>query len=254
MELNTTIDRQSYIPLYVQVKDSLKELIDGGGLAPGEQLPGEPELCRRYDVSRTVIRQALRDLELEGLIVREKGVGTFVAEPKLREGLFQELTGFYGDMANKGRPPVSQMLTQEVIAAPRKIAAYLRLRPGAAVVHIDRLRFVAEEPIVLVATYLPAARCPGLEAVDFTRRSLYEYLESAYGLTIARGRRTVEAVPAGEYEARLLGVKKGAPLIQLDSVSFLSDGTPIEYYHALHRGDRSRFEVELLRGILAVHE
>ena len=248
MDLNPAIDRSSYVPLYVQVRDSLKELIHGGR-APGEQLPGEPELCRLFNVSRTVIRQALRDLELEGLIVREKGVGTFVAAPKLREGLFGELTGFYSDMAGKGRPPVSQVLTQEVAPASPHVAAYLRLRPGAAVVHIDRLRFVDDEPIVLVATYLPAARCPGLENVDLTHRSLYEYLESAYGLVIARGRRAVEAVPAGEYEARLLGVKKGAPLILLDSVGYLADGAPIEYYHALHRGDRSRFEVELLRGI-----
>ena len=128
MQLNTAIDRQSYVPLYVQVKDSLKDLIDSGGRAPGEQLPGEPELCRLYDVSRTVIRQALRDLELEGLITRAKGRGTFVAEPKLREGLFQELTGFYDDMAGKGRPPVSQVLAQEVIPASPKIAGFLRLR------------------------------------------------------------------------------------------------------------------------------
>ena len=90
--------------------------------------------------------------------------------------------------------------------------------------------------------------------MDFAHRSLYAYLESAYGLVIARGRRTLEAVAAGEYEAGLLGVKKGAPLILLDSVSYLADGTPIEYYRALHRGDRSRFEVELLRGIVTSDE
>lgn len=249
MELNPAIDRRSYIPLYVQVKDALKDLIESGGLAAGEQLPGEPELCRIFDVSRTVVRQALRDLELQGLILREKGKGTFVAEPKLREGLFQKLTGFYEDMADKGRPPVSQVLKQEIIPASPRVAGYLKLRRGAEVVHIDRLRFVDGEPLVLVATYLPAARCPGLEQVDFSRRSLYEYLESAYGLVIARGRRVLEAVPASEYEAGLLGIKKGAPLILLDSVSYLADGSPIEYYHALHRGDRSRFEVELLRGV-----
>lgn len=247
--INPTIDRRSYIPLYVQVKDALEDLIESGGLVSGEQLPGEPELCRIFDVSRTVVRQALRDLELQGLILREKGKGTFVAEPKLREGLFQELTGFYEDMAGKGRPPVSQILKQEIIPAPPRIAGYLRLRAGAEVVHIDRLRFVDGEPLVLVASYLPAARCPGLEQVDLARRSLYEYLESAHGIVIARGRRVLEAVPASEYEAGLLGVKKGAPLILLDSISYLADGSPIEYYHALHRGDRSRFEVELLRGV-----
>ena len=247
MDLKPDIDRQSYIPLYVQVENALKDLIESGGVEPGEQLPGEPELCRIFDVSRTVVRQALRDLELQGLIQREKGRGTFVAEPKLREALFQELTGFYEDMAGKGRPPVSQVLTQDVVPATRKIAGFLKLKQGAPVVHIDRLRFVDGEPLVLVATYLPAARCPGLESVDFTRRSLYEYLETAYGLVIARGRRVLEAVPASEYEAGLLVVKKGAPLILLDSVSYLADGTPIEYYHAVHRGDRSRFEVELIK-------
>jgi GntR family transcriptional regulator len=247
VDLNPAINRRSYIPLYVQVKDALKDLIEGGGAEPGEQLPGEPELCRIFDVSRTVVRQALRDLELQGLIQREKGKGTFVAEPKLREALFQELTGFYEDMAGKGQPPISEVLTQEVIPATGKIASFLMLKKGADVVHIDRLRFVNGEPMVLVATYLPATRCPGLESVDFTRRSLYEYIEAVYGIVIARGRRVLEAVPASEYEAGLLGVKKGAPLILLDSVSYLTDGTPIEYYHALHRGDRSRFEVELLR-------
>jgi GntR family transcriptional regulator len=242
-----TIDRGSYIPLYVQVKDALKDLIESGGLGPGAQLPGEPELCRLFDVSRTVIRQALRDLELQGLIRREKGRGTFVAEPKLREALVQELTGFYEDMAGLGRPPVSRVLTQEVIPAGHKIAEFLRLASGDRVVHIDRLRFVDGEPLVFVATYLPAARCPGLETVDFSRRSLYAYLASAYGLVIDRGRRVLEAVPAGTYEAGLLGVKKGAPLVQLDSIGYLADGAPIEYYHALHRGDRSRFEVELIR-------
>lgn len=247
MELTTTLDRRSYIPLYVQVKDALKDLLEQGGLGPGSQLPGEPELCRVFDVSRTVIRQALRDLELEGLIVREKGKGTFIAEPKLRERLFQELTGFYHDMAEKGHPPVSQILTREVVAASRKIAAFLKVKQGTPVIHIDRLRFIDEEPIVLVATYLPQERVPGLIDVDLSRRSLYEYLETAYGIVITSGRRILEAVPASEYEAGLLQVKKGAPLILLDSVSYLADGTPIEYYHALHRGDRSRFEVELIR-------
>lgn len=247
MDLNPAIDRQSYIPLYVQVKDALKDLIESGDAHPGEQLPGEPELCRIFNVSRTVVRQAMRDLELQGLIQREKGRGTFVAEPKLRESLFQELTGFYEDMAAKGMTPVSRVLTQEIIPATGKVSAWLALSPGTPVVHINRLRFVEDEPLVLVATYLPAARCPGLEHIDFAHRSLYEYLQTAYGLVIDRGHRVLEAVPAGEYEAGLLGVKKGAPLILLDSVSYLADGSPIEYYHALHRGDRSRFEVELLR-------
>jgi len=114
-------------------------------------------------------------------------------------------------------------------------------------VEIDRLRFVQDEPTVLVSSYLPHARCPGLVEADLSRRSLYALLAEEYGIQIARGRRVLEAVPANEVEAELLQVKKGAPLILLDSVGYLADGAPIEYFHALHRGDRSRFEVELIR-------
>lgn len=247
MTLNTTINRHDFIPFYIQVQNALQEHIESGGWKPGDQLPGEPELCQMFNVSRTVIRQALKELEYNGLIIREKGKGTFVAEPKIGESLFQELTGFYQNMMERGHPPISQVLRQEVVPASPKIATLLKLEPGSSVLIIDRLRFVQGEPIVLVTTYLPYSLCPRLLHTDLTTQSLYEFLEKQCGLVIVRGRRTVEAVPANEYEAELLQVEKGSPLMMLNSISYLADGTPIEYYHALHRGDRARFEVELVR-------
>ena len=247
MKLDTKIDRSSYIPFYAQVQDAIKEYIEHGDASPGDQLPSEPDLCRLFDVSRTVIRQALRGLESEGLIVRHKGRGTFIAEPKIGESLFQELTGFYQDMSRKGHPPVSRVLKQAIISANAKVAAFLQLPPETLVIRIDRVRYVNNEPIVLVTTYLPHALCPKLVETDLSNRSLYDYLHEEYGLVIARGRRILEAIVASEHEAGLLDVTEGAPLISLQSVSYLEDGTPLEYYHALHRGDRSMFEVELIR-------
>ena len=81
---------------------------------------------------------------------------------------------------------------------------------------------------------------------DLTDKSLYGFLEKESGILIAMSRRYIEAVPANENEAALLEINRGVPLIMLDSISYTSDGKPVEYYHALHRGDRSRFEVELL--------
>ena len=107
--LNIQINRDSYIPLYIQVIDSLTDFIEGNKLSSGYQIPGEAELCRSFDVSRTVIRQALKELEYKGLIYRTKGLGTFVSEPKIRENLFQELTGFYQDMEAKGHHPESNV-------------------------------------------------------------------------------------------------------------------------------------------------
>lgn len=246
----TPVDRDSYIPFYAQVKEAICSLIEERSWSPGDQLPGELELCEVFDVSRTVIRQALRELEYEGLILREKGKGTFVAEPKIAESLVQRLTGFYEDMQGRGFTPVTQILKQDVVAASSRVASRLGVERGTSVIQIDRLRFVQGEPIVLVTTYLPFELCSAVLEQDLSHQSLYAFLENQCGLVIARGYRTIEAVPADEYQAQLLQVPVGAPLVLLDSVSHLDDGTPLEYYRAFHRGDRSRFEVELLR----VHE
>jgi GntR family transcriptional regulator len=243
----STIDKNSPIPYYIQLKETLCEKIEHGEWKAGDQIPSEPDLCRMFDVSRTVVRQALKDMAYEGRIVRKKGKGTFVAEPKISESLIQDLTGFYQDMEERGHTAVSQVLKQGVVQANSRVARSLSLAPGALVIEIQRLRFVQDEPIVLVTTYLPYALCPKLLEADLTHRSLYQFIEAECLLLIARGRRVIEAVAANEVEAQLLQVAQGAPLILINSVSYLGDGTPVEYYHALHRGDRSRFEVELLR-------
>lgn len=245
--MKSPINRSSPIPYYVQVKELLRDWIKQGKWKTGDQLPGEHELCATFDVSRPVIRQALSELTAEGLVTREKGKGTFVATSKIKEGLVQRLTGFYQDMTAQGYTPVTHVLQQEVVPANAEIAGYLHLRVGDSVVKIERLRFIEDEPIVLVTTYIPLHICPALEHEDLSYQSLYTFLENDCGITIAYGRRMVEAVPASKYVAQQLHVRKGAPLIMLDSVSFMSDGTPVEYYFAYHRGDRSQFEVELVR-------
>src|SRR3989304_6029567 len=241
------IDRTSPVPYYAQLKEVIRRRIECGEWPVGNRLPGEADLCRMFEVSRTVVRQALRALRDEGIVARRKGKGTFVAEPKIGESLVQRLTGFYQDMQERGHAPVSQVLKQEVIRASAKVAGHLGLPRKAPVIEVERLRFINDEPIVLVTTYLPYSLCPSLVEADLTRQSLYGFLSKECGIELARGRRTIEARAGGAREARRLEVPKGAPLIMLESVSYLADGTPIEYYLALHRGDRSRFEVELIR-------
>jgi len=245
--MNEKINFESHIPYYIQLMDILKEKVQQGNWIPGDQIPGEQDLCELYRVSRTVVRQALRELELEGVIFRRKGKGTFISQPKISEGLVQKLTGFYQDMLERGLKPVTKVLHQNVISSNEKVARFLNINPGEKVIDILRLRFINEEPIQMVTTYIPFEICPALASVDLTNRSLYEFLEKECGVFIAKGRRYIEAVLANETEAALLGIEHGSPLLMLDSISFSEHGQPIEYYHALHRGDRSRFEVELLR-------
>lgn len=250
--MNQTIDFDSPIPYYIQLMDSLRAEITQGAWAPGDRLPGELDLCAMHGVSRTVVRQALRELALEGLIYRRKGKGSFVSEPKISESLAQRLLGFYQDMVERGYIPFSKVLKLEILPAGKKVAEFLSLRPGTPIVELERLRFIRDEsgvgePRVLVTSFLPYHLCPGIERFDFSDLSLYATLEQEYNLIIARGRRSIEATVADEREAELLQVEVESPLLRVRSISYDVGGKPIEYYQAIHRGDRSRFEVELVR-------
>ena len=166
--LGTAVDHDSPIPYYVQVKGSLCAHIERGDWQPGDQLPGELELCRVFDVSRTVIRHALGEMEHEGLIVKRKGKGTFVAEPKIVRGLAQKLTGFFQDMVERGFTPSTRVLRQEVVPASPKVAAYLGLEPETPVILIHCLRLVEDVPIILDTIHLPHALCPKVLSADLS--------------------------------------------------------------------------------------
>jgi GntR family transcriptional regulator len=150
-------------------------------------------------------------------------------------------------MVERGLTPHDEVLEQSMEPASKKVASYLKLEPMTPIIKLTRLRFIQDEPTVLVTSYLPYELCRELINADLSRQSLYAYLEQEYGLSIARGRRRIDAVGANAHEAGLFRIEKGSPLLMLDSVSYLADGTPLEYFHGLFRGDRLRFEVELVR-------
>ena len=136
------IDFHSYIPYYRQLYSLLKESIAEQELKSGQMLPSESELCQQYGISRTVVRNALQDLESEGLIRRRKGKGSLVTGPKISEGLAQTLTGFYQDMAERGLATRTSVLLHETLPCPGKIASILNLAPHTPVIHSHRLRYV----------------------------------------------------------------------------------------------------------------
>lgn len=234
------------IPYYVQLKALLEDKLDRRELRPGDKLPSEAEICEEIGVSRTVVRQALMELEHEGRVVKKKGKGTFVSEAKILESFVQQPSGFHEDMSSQELPTRSEVLRLEAIPAAGRVAKTLKLRVGVKVVLLTRLRFVGEDPIQLVSSYLPLRLCPELLSADFRAQSLYRFLEER-GIFIARGYRTVEAVGAGAEEAKRLGVATGSPMIRIESIVYATDGTAVEYYEAVHRGDRTRFRVELVR-------
>lgn len=241
------IDFNSPIAYYIQLERILRHQIETGVYASGTRLPSEPELCRTYDVSRTVVRHALRELERAGLIYKRKGKGSFVSEGKITESLVQKLTGFYTDMVEQGYEPTTEVLLQTVLPANAKIASRLNIPTGENVIAIERIRSINDSPIVYVITYLVYQKCKAAATADLTARSLYQLMETECGVQVARGHRSIGATLASEKVSKYLNVPQRTPLILLESVGYLRDDTPIEFYRAFHRGDKSKFRVELVR-------
>ena len=240
------IDKISPVPYYYQLEQLLREKMENGRLKPGDALPSEAELCSIFGVSRTVVRQALNKLCQDGIVYKEKGRGTFVAKPKLQEKFVQRTYGFYQEMKEKGLEVESKILEHELIEPPIRIKTSLKLTKGLKVVKTSRLRLVNRELIMFTTTYVRSDLCPGLEKEDLTNRSLYQLLWDKYRLKVSYGQRTLEAVAASKYEADMLKVPRRSPLIYLESVSYLEDSTPIEYFEAWHRGDKCKFAIELV--------
>jgi GntR family transcriptional regulator len=245
--MKTRIDRSSPLPFYHQLKEILLDDIRSRKLQSGDRLLSDHELCDKYEVSRTVVRQALRDLETAGVIERVKGSGTFVAHSKTSEGLVQSLTGLWEDVTARGSRLRSEVRRLEVAPADDTIAEALELATESPVIVIERRRFVDDEPWVVTTTHIPYDVAPGLLLEDLSNKSLYALLENKFGVQLKRGRRAVEAVIASRALARDLGINRGAAVLRLSSVSYGIGGKPVEEFVAYHRGDRSTFEVELKR-------
>jgi GntR family transcriptional regulator len=244
MTLAGMIRRDLPIPFYYQLIQLLAKEIEGGSWSAGSLIPSEHDLCAAYGVSRTVVRQALAELANMGLLYRVKGKGTFVAQRKLQEKFIQRAEGFYDEMTSRGFDVRSSVREQRVVDPPVHVRESLLLPEGGRTIKLDRLRFVNDEPIQFVTTYLPLELCPDVVTADLSTGSLYALLRDRYGLSVASGLRTLEAVAAQRPIAVLLEVPKGAPLFRVESTSYLADGRPFEYYEGWHRGDRSKFEIQ----------
>ncbi len=243
------IDFQSAIPFYYQLQLYLETKIKSDVWKSGQQLPSENELCEHFNVSRTVVRKALGELSSNNLIETVKGKGRFVSSNKYTWRLMAGLNnGFCEDAIACGKKVNTQVLEQKDLPASEEIAQYLKLTAGETVTKLKRLRFADGEPMVVVSTYIPKKICPDLVDEDFKNRSLYAYLREECRLEMTEGIRTIESVNASLELAHLLRVEEGAALSLLRSIGWLSDGTPLEYYVAWHRGDRCQFTVKLVSG------
>src|ERR1700683_671221 len=199
------------LPKYYQVKRQL--LAFTATLDPGSPVPPERELARSYGTSRTTVRQALAELVIEGRLLRMQGKGTFVAKPKVAQLL--ELASYTEGMRAHGLHPQTKILDIGYVATDEKLAALLGIRAGGRALRIHRLRLADGEPMSIDTSHLPAGRFPRLSKQLERHHSLYETLQTAYGIRLAEAEETIETVLADPHDAPLLEGAPGLPTLLL---------------------------------------
>jgi GntR family transcriptional regulator len=228
-------------PKYSRLKESLLGLIRS--LPAGAPIETERELCVRYGVSRTTVRQALQELVHEGHLYRVQGKGTFVAPPKLVQKL--QLHGHTEEMEAQGLRPGARLISAADVVAPPEVAEFFQVAEDTPVHRIVRVRLVDDEPMAIQTVYLDSARFGDVGSALAESVSLYQLLRERYGVQLAGGEETIDATSAARAEAALLETKAGSPLLRLTRRSWDGEGRPVEHAESLYRGDHYRVVVRL---------
>jgi len=232
------------MPAYQRIQGKIRKTIETGGLRPGDAVPSERELARIHDVSLMTARHALASLEHEGAVERRRGVGTFVAAPKIH---FNKLMSYTEQMGSRSLNACSKVLLAKIIDDEQDVNARLALSPKSKVVKIERLRHAADEPFALETCYLSAAQFSGLVGAPLQRESLFATLERNYNIELGYADEEVDATAADQRTAELLGVPKREPLLRIRQVIYSTKGVVILYVIGMYRSDRHNLVIRRFR-------
>jgi GntR family transcriptional regulator len=233
-------------PLYAQIKDTLRARILDGTYAPHSQMPSEHALCAMFDVSRITVRQALGDLQKEGLVFRLHGKGTFVSKPKAFQNV-TSLQGFAEAMSSMGYEIVNQLRSCRMVKADRHVAQKLNLPEGAGVTEIHRVRLLNREPVSLELTWVPEALGKRLANADLAARDIFLILENDCGVPLGHADVSIDAMLADDEIASALRVQEGSPVLRIERTTHDAHGTPIDYEYLYFRGDAFQYRLRVDR-------
>ena len=230
------------VSLYYIIKEKLLEMIESGVYKPGEQLPTELDLCQKFDVSRTTIRLALNQLNLEGHIYKIQGKGTFISLPKIEQSVLP-YRGFKEQLRSRGAHIETKVIQLTIVAADKNLVKTLEIVERDPVFKLERIRLVDDIPLLYSITYLPWKVTPGL-TLEECGGSLYEIMRTKFDIKLTRYTESLEPILIDETISKYLNTPVGAPAILLNTVTYAEENIPVQYSHEIVRGDRAKFTVE----------
>jgi GntR family transcriptional regulator len=232
------------IPAYQRIQGTIRKRIEAGHLRPGDAVDSERDLAKIHQVSLMTARHALAGLEREGIVERRRGIGTFVAAPKIH---FNKLMSYTEQMASRSLTAASRVLTAKIVDDEQEVIARLNLPPMTSLIKIERLRHAAQEPFALETCYLPAEQFPRLLSATLGRESLFGLLEREYKVEIGYADEEVDATAADPRTADLLGVIRKDPVLRIRQIIYSSKGKPMMYVLGFYRSDRHNLVIRRFR-------
>ena len=222
-------------------RERVRDLIEQ--LVVGDAIPSERQLSLDLGVSRLTVRAALDELVREGHLVRRRGAGTFVSEPKIAQEL--TMSSFTDDIRGRGMTPSSRTLELRVVPAGARLGRVLHVSPSEPVVVAQRLRLADRETMAIETLHVRESLIPGLSKSDLDEGSFYELLRDRYGIVIVGGHQTIEPTVTNEEESSALGLPLHSPAFLFERVTRSEDGEIVEFVSSIYRGDRYRLVTEL---------
>ncbi len=235
-------DKKILIPRYYLIYEELyKEIIDGQ-YQVGDKFPSDTELCERYKVSRGTVREAVKKLFHEGLLVREQGRGTFVThKPEKIEQDAQQLMGFSELMKMHSIVPTAKVLEQKTITPDKKIKEILKLVDKDKTVKIHRLRYGNNEPLIVERSYFVYDLFQQILKYDLEKESIYEVMYRETSLRLGSAHQTIEAIAASPVDSILLKIESGLPLLLIKRIIMTKEGKYFQYSEDIYRSDKLNF-------------
>ena len=237
-------NRRNKTPVYKKIQSEIRKRIASASLKPGDAVSSERELAKTQKVSLMTARRALAGLESEGIVERLRGVGTFVAVPKIH---FNKLMSYTEQMSSRGLTPLSRVLIAKVIEGEPEVAARLGLPTASRMLKIQRLRLTGKEPFALETCYLHAPDFPGLASAPLGRSSLFAILEHDYATKLAYADEEVDATEADPSIAKMLGVPLGASVLRIRQTIYSSQGKATIYVIGFYRSERHTLFIRRFR-------
>jgi GntR family transcriptional regulator len=229
----------------MQLANSLLGQIQDGTFSAGNPMPSERELCEKYGISRTTVRQALGELLQQGYVNSIQGKGTFVARSQIR----QEICSIYSfdeDMRRLGKTPETLVVDFIEMAAAGALAKNMGLREGAAVYRVMRLRLADGEPMLLETNFLPVARFPGVTRQHLDNQSLYRFLIAQHHLEITHAEETFETTLLRPMEVQLFDAERGALGMLIERIAYEGEAA-VEFSKSVSPAHKFKHRVLLRR-------